>query len=533
MRAAIYARRSTDEHQAASLDVQVGEAKRYIESKGWTVGDAHIYVEDAVSRAEFKKRPALIGMLNAVDAGALDIVVTRDETRLGGDVNRTGLLIQELLDSGAELFYYFTDERVTLDGAVEKFLVSARNFASELEREKISQRTREHLLTKARQGLNPGGRCYGFDNLRTEGRVEYRINEEQAEVVREIFARFADGNGFAAIARGLNERGVPPPRAGRRGTGSWSPSCVRAMLHNDRYRGVIVWGRYKKMYKGGTKVRVKQPDCDCIKIEMPELQLIDDELWAACIERLEKNRKRYGKAAKSGTKARHLLSGLARCAECGGPIRVETSKFGSANVKVYACSYNRTRGKSVCINGMRRPIAGINTAIVDWIKENVLTEELVVETLRVLRRRLEARAKTAQPDLRKLVAEAKKLRSEIANLADALASMGRSKALTAKLGERELRLERIEGQIEAARAAPSAIDLETRRMEHEAKDRLVQLRDLLDKNPEEARKAMEALLEGPLTFTAIRDDEGPRYRIQGKIATGEVICPIKNVPKGI
>ena len=160
VKAAIYARRSTDEHQAASLDVQVGEARRFIEKKGWTIPEQHIYLEDAVSRAEFKKRPALIAMLNAAAEGAFDVVVTRDETRLGGDVNRTGLLIQDLLDHDVQLFYYFTGERVTLDDAMAKVMMALRNFSSELEREKISQRTREHLMTKARRGLNTGGRSY-------------------------------------------------------------------------------------------------------------------------------------------------------------------------------------------------------------------------------------------------------------------------------------------------------------------------------------------------------------------------------------
>jgi DNA invertase Pin-like site-specific DNA recombinase len=105
-------------------------------------------------------------------------------------------------------------------------MVAARNFAAELEREKISQRTREHLLTKARRGLNTGGRVYGYDNVPVADgcgrRVEFRINEEQATVLREqIFGAYAAGDGFAKIARNLNDRRIPAPRAGKRGTASW------------------------------------------------------------------------------------------------------------------------------------------------------------------------------------------------------------------------------------------------------------------------------------------------------------------------
>src|SRR5450631_615705 len=117
MRAAIYARRSTDEHQVTSLDVQIEEALRYTERKGWQVAPEHIYREDAVSRAEFKKRPALIAMINAVGAKAFDVIVCRDETRLGGDGPRTPLLIQDIIDDGGRLFYYVSDEEVELTDA--------------------------------------------------------------------------------------------------------------------------------------------------------------------------------------------------------------------------------------------------------------------------------------------------------------------------------------------------------------------------------------------------------------------------------
>jgi DNA invertase Pin-like site-specific DNA recombinase len=240
MNAAIYARRSTDEHQAESLEVQTTNARHCVESKGWKLLPEHIYLEDAVSRAEFRKRPALLALLNAARDRAFDVVVTRSDCRLGGDTFRSGIVLQDLLDTGVRLFYYFTDEEVTLDGAVDKFLVAARSFAAELEREKTAQRTHEHLLLKAQRGLNVGGRVYGYDNLEIkEGgrrlRVEYRINEVQAEIIREVFRRYAAGDGVRALAKELNARGVPPPRAGKRGTGSWSPSVLWEILRRERY----------------------------------------------------------------------------------------------------------------------------------------------------------------------------------------------------------------------------------------------------------------------------------------------------------
>jgi len=286
LNAALYLRRSKEEHQAASIDVQSGEGARYIAEQGGTLSPEHIFVDGDHGRAEFKKRPALIAMLNAAERHAFDVVVVRDETRLGGDTNRTSLFMSDLLDAGVRLFYYFTNEEVKIDGAVDKFMINVRNFASELEREKISQRTHEHLKTKARRGLNVGGRVYGYDNIEVKDgdrrvRVEYRINPVQADLIREVFQRYADGDGLRTIAKDLNARRAPAPRAGRRGTGSWAPSTLHAILRRDRYRGVLVWGKKEKTYKGGTKVRVDRVEAEWTSIEVPELRIVDDALWTA------------------------------------------------------------------------------------------------------------------------------------------------------------------------------------------------------------------------------------------------------------
>jgi hypothetical protein len=67
--------------------------------------------------------------------------------------------------------------------------------------------------------------------------VEYVINDEQAAVVRELFERYASGQGLRSVARELNGRGVPSARAGRRGTGSWAPSAIFPILRRGRYIG--------------------------------------------------------------------------------------------------------------------------------------------------------------------------------------------------------------------------------------------------------------------------------------------------------
>ena len=82
-RAVLYLRRSTDEHQAESLDTQRESATRFCHARGWSiVGEV---VDDGESRAEFKKRRGLlrlVAMCSARDRD-FDIVVCRDESRIG------------------------------------------------------------------------------------------------------------------------------------------------------------------------------------------------------------------------------------------------------------------------------------------------------------------------------------------------------------------------------------------------------------------------------------------------------------------
>jgi len=458
MRCAFYGRKSTEE-QIASLDVQIDEAKRYIESKGWTLAQGHIYQDSAISRAEFKKRPGLIALLNALNSGEFDAVVMRDDSRLGGDMHRTGLVVQDIVESGKRLFCYFEDNEITLDSATDKIMMALRGFAAELEREKIAGRTREHLETKARKGFVTGGKCYGYDNERVGDHVEHRINEAEAAIVREIFEAKVNGDGYKKIAKRLNARGVPSPSAGKRGTGSWAPTMILCMLRNERYLGVVKWGKATKTYRGGTKVRLQSAPEDRIRTDRPELRIVSDEVW----EKVQASMRNYTMTVKRGRpEAKHLLAGIGRCASCGGPIKVHNAKFGSEKTKLYLCARHHDRGDAVCASDLRRPIASVDAAVVNWVMANVLNEGVITDILAEVRRRIAVRSETPNTERQELEAEAKRLRGEIDRLVAALASGVESTTIATVIGEREKRLNEVRARMEMIAVAPSVLDLEVR-----------------------------------------------------------------------
>jgi len=510
------------------MEVQTQEGERYIIAQGGTLAREHIFLDDAISRAEFKKRPGLLALLNAAKDKQFDAVVVRDESRLGGDTFRSGLVIQDLLESGVKLVYYYSDEFVTLDGAVDKFMVAARSFAAELEREKTSQRTHEHLLTKARRGLVVGGRVFGYDNVEVKNgerrvHVEYKINEEQAGVVREIFERYADGQGLRTIAKDLNMRKVAPPRAGKRGTGSWSTSVLWAMLRRERYRGILVWNTREKTYRGGTKVRIVRDASEWITAKAPELKIIDDDLWFRAQAKTQRVTNSQGKKAR-GRPHRHLLSGFARCGECGGPLTVTNGKSSYESIKVYSCAYSRDRGKSVCTNTLRRPVDSVNQAVAEWISQNILSEDLVVEVIATVRERLSARAKATSSDVPKLEKDAERLRKEVDRLVAALAATDQKPdAIVRGIADRQEQLTVLETRLKAAKMAPEAVNIQLDQLEAEARKRIQNLRGLLDRNPDEGREVIRAVFEEPLKVTPIETDEGKRFWIEGSASIRQML----------
>src|SRR5688500_18381 len=125
LRAAIYARRSQDETERnvenRSVTRQVDRAKTFALSKGWTVSDEQVYVDDGISGAEFKRRPGLLRMLNHLKQ--FDVVVMSELSRLGREQTQTAQLLAEIYGKGRKVFFYLTDEELRFKTAVDKFMV--------------------------------------------------------------------------------------------------------------------------------------------------------------------------------------------------------------------------------------------------------------------------------------------------------------------------------------------------------------------------------------------------------------------------
>ena len=209
--------------------------------------------------------------------------------------------------------------------------------------------------------LNPGGKCYGYLNKPIEdpsrnmkyGRpavlgVRLEIIEEQALVILRIFRMWADGLGYASITKCFNREGLPGPTGG-----PWSRYSSQAMLRNERYHGVHVWGRTKKCKnpETGKKVCKAVPESEWRRVEVPEWRIMPEELWRAVEERRERVNAsgvhRLGGMLRSERSRTYLFSGILSCGKCGGSM-VICAGGGKRGYVKYGCHTHKQSG--VCDN---------------------------------------------------------------------------------------------------------------------------------------------------------------------------------------
>ena len=207
MRAAIYARYSSDQQRDASIEDQIEVCRRYIDREDWTV--AQIYDDRALSGSS-AIRPGYQRMLIDGESKQFDVIVVEALDRLGRNLADIATLHDRLSFAGIRLHAVSTGEITPMH--VGMLGTMAQMYLSDLR-----EKTKRGQLGRALQGRIPGGKAFGYDVVeprtvsRKAERGERRINEVEAAVVRRIFEAYAGGSSPRAIARQLNTAGIPGP----------------------------------------------------------------------------------------------------------------------------------------------------------------------------------------------------------------------------------------------------------------------------------------------------------------------------------
>lgn len=318
---ALYIRLSKeDESEGPSQSVtnQKSLLNEFVQQQRLSVYDT--YVDDGWSGTNFD-RPDFQRMIADIEAKRVNMVITKDLSRLGRDYIMTGHYMER----------YFPERRVRyislldgIDTGVESTandITPFRAIMNDMYAKDISKKIKSVKRDKQQKGLFIGGKpMYGYKMHPTE-KNKIVIDEEVAPVVRRIFALALDGMTCRKIAMLLNEEGVPTPatycgwKVGNPGpyTGLWSSERISEMLQNETYIGNMVQGRMVKISYKSEKC-LRQPRENWIIVEDTHEPIVDKETFRK-VRMLVDSRKH--------TRSRtydYLLKGLIFCHECGYPL---------------------------------------------------------------------------------------------------------------------------------------------------------------------------------------------------------------------
>lgn len=527
MIAAIYARKSTQQDvadDAKSVRRQIEHAKAYAARRGWTVPHQHIYVDDGISGAEFTKRPAFVRLMAVLTPRPpFQALIVSEESRIGREQIEVSFALKQLIQAGVRVFSYLTDTERTLNSPIEKAMLALQTMADEMEREKARVRMIDTMMHKARAGHVTGGQCFGYDNVRVDGHVEYRINEAEAGVVRRIFELAGNGVGMPAIAKQLNADGARPPRAQQGRPSAWVQSSVHAVLHRSRYRGESVWNRTQKRDRLGALKPTDRDPREWIRVSTPQLRIVSDELWDAAHSRIAATRRTTNIRSTRDRDSRYLLPGLARCVWCNGGLHVrKRTRASGRHLHFYACTSHFNRGESVCGNYLQVPMEAVDTKVIGAITD-LLRPELVDRIIAGVRAYLQPDQQMRQLD--RIEAELASLDRQAANVADAIALACRNvAALVAKLQQiDERRAALLVGRDVLGDARPLP-RVDWRLVERRARTLLTDWRGLLCRHTAQARPVLRQLLNGTLQITPILEENRRGFQFEGAVTAGELLA---------
>lgn len=366
---AIYARYSGDRQRETSIDDQVRNCKRCAEREGNST--CRVYVDKAVSGA-VRSRPGYQQMLRDADAGLFRTLYVDDLSRLSRDDYEMKGTLRRLAWRGVRVIGVTDGYDSARKG--HKIHAGFKGLMNEMFLDDLRERTHRGMTGQALKGYNCGGRTYGYRNVPIEdptrrdayGRpavvaVRYEIDEPQADIVRQIYAWYAIGHSYKWIASELNRRHIKASRGG-----TWALSAVKVILDNEMYEGRVVWNRriWRKHPDTGRRIYRERPPEEWIVTEIPELRVVPPEILASVRKRQRDNTTGDPKKFTKSSAQRYLFSGILACAECGG-------NFVIAARNRYGCATHKTRGSSVCTNGLTVSRHIVEERVLGSIKERL------------------------------------------------------------------------------------------------------------------------------------------------------------------
>ena len=309
------------------------------------------YVDDGWSGTDFE-RPAFKKMMSDLTAKKINCVIVKDLSRFGRNYIEAGKYLETVFPLLKVRFIAVNDmiDSVSNPQSMNTVIVPFKNILNDEYCRDISMKVRSALDIRRRQGKFIGSfAAYGYKKCETDHN-KLVIDEEAAQVVRQIFSLFLSGNSIIGIARILNGRGVLNPSEYKRGkglncakgSGFWVDSTVRRILTNELYIGNLV---QKKNQTVSYKVHLSKSvqTSERITVERTHEAIISKEDFEKVRNLLSRDTR---VSPKSGRLS--LFAGFVKCADCRRAMVRRTVIQPYKTYEYYICSTYRKMNSKAC-----------------------------------------------------------------------------------------------------------------------------------------------------------------------------------------
>lgn len=355
--AVAYPRFSSDNQHEESIIAQLRAIRDYAEKNNITI--IKEYIDEARS-ATTDDRPNFLRMIKDITSGRIkvDYVLVHKLDRFARNRYDSAIYRRELAQSGVKLIAV---AQPMGDGPESIILESIIEAMAEYYSKNLSNEVKIKMKEHARKATHLGGTPpLGFDVVQEDGIRKYIINEREAEAVRLIFRRAADGYGYSKIIDELNQRGYKT-KTGK----SFGKNSLYEILRNEKYIGTYIFNKVQSKNLGKRNNHARKDDEEIIKIPRAIPAIISQEEWEA-VRKIMNSRKLASPRQRS--EIIYILTGKAVCGECGAAYTGKSQTGGRSKIKysLYSCSAKKQ--KRTCSNkDVRKEV--LENYVLDKIKK--------------------------------------------------------------------------------------------------------------------------------------------------------------------
>ena len=385
---AAYIRVSDERQDEYSPDSQLKKIRECAKKDGVTIPDEYVFYDDGISGRSVKKRNDFNRMIAyAKDKEhPFEVIYVWKFSRFAR--NQEEAIVYKNLLKKKNVSVVSVSEPIP-EGHFGTLIERIIEWMDEYYSINLSVEVQRGMVEKVSRGEPVSSAPFGYKM----GEKMLLIDEESADIVREIFTRYAEGEGQRKIAIDLGKRGIRT-RDGNMPQNRW----IDYLLQNPVYIGKLRWST-----DGKRPVTRRQFDSDCIMlVDGNHEPIISLELWEKVQARVKEQKQKYGKYAKKEQPVAMMTKGLIRCSSCGGTLaRASVGKTkGNTDPRLQCCNYNRGQ----CHTSHSVSVPRIESAILAGIRQAVDTLQFTISPDR------KTEVTQATPDYTKLIAnEEKKL----------------------------------------------------------------------------------------------------------------------------